>query len=159
MNLKLNAIQKREICTKVESNGMDMNAFEFSTTSSEIIFQYVRHAYDCLSGDEATEAEVLVFRANPQYFFTFERNSRGRFLATTNPEFDVGRSIETRSWNDLVGSFSHWLQMLAVEIQDLGLKPAPPCTLQSLMLDKDLAGVKRSLKEPRTFVKPMHQLL
>ncbi|MCI5135902.1 MAG: hypothetical protein D3920_12710 [Candidatus Electrothrix sp. AW2] len=146
MNLKLNAKQKREIATAIDAAGFDASAFSYSTQKSECVSMYVRHAYDCLNGYEPTIAQALHLQADPSCFFTFERDDKGIFRTTVQPELEVGRNLQATQWQGILTAFSNWLKVLKIEIEDRGLAVTPPRTLSSMLKDADFAGIKKEFE-------------
>ncbi|MBU1693263.1 MAG: abortive infection family protein [Verrucomicrobia bacterium] len=142
MNLRLNARQKGEIAKLIKKARLDPNDFAFTTRKSECVFVFVQHAYRALDGDEPTTAEVISLRANPEYFFTFERNENGVFYATAFPELEVARSIKARDWQGLLNGFEEWLQVLRAQIEADGTGPAKSRTFVDLIHERDYAQIR-----------------
>lgn len=142
MNLRLNAKQKSEITALIKKARFDPNHFAFITRESECVFVFVQHAYRVLDGDEPTTAEALSYRANPEYFFTFERNEKGIFYATVYPELDIGRSIKAPQWHGLLNGFKEWLDILKAQIELDGTRPAKCRTFIELINERDYAQIR-----------------
>jgi hypothetical protein len=142
MNMHLNAKQKGEITKLIKKAGLDADQFTFTTRESECVFVFVQHAYRALDGEEPTTAETLSYRANPDYFFTFERNAKGLFYATVFPELDLGRSIQSRQWEGLLNGFSEWLDILNAQIELDDTRPARSRTFIDLIHARDYAQIR-----------------
>lgn len=143
MNMQLNAKQKSEIMTLVGKARFDANQFAFTSRESECVFVFVQHAYRVLDGEEPTTAEAICYRANPDYFFTFERNAKGLFYATVFPEFDIGRSIQAREWDGLLNGFSEWLDILKTQIELDDTRPVKSHTFIELIQTHDYAQIRK----------------
>jgi hypothetical protein len=143
MNMRLNAKQKNEITKIIGENRFEADQFLFTTRTSERVFVFVRHPFHALDGEEPTTAEALSFRANPDYFFTFERNEKGVFYATVFPELDQGRSIQARQWSGLLKGFSEWLNILKAQIELDNIGPAKSRTFINLIRERDYAQIRR----------------
>ena len=89
MNLRLNAKQKVEIEKLLKKARFNPEHFTYTTRHSDCVFVFVQHAYRALDGDEPTTAEAISLKANPDYFFTFERNAKGVFFASCFPKLDL----------------------------------------------------------------------
>jgi hypothetical protein len=142
MNLKLNAKQKGEISARIKKSRLNPDHFAYVTRESECVFVYVQHSFKILDGDEPTTADTLSYRANPEYFFTFERNAKGIFYATANPEFTIGRSIKAPQWQGLLNGFKEWLDILKAQIELDGTRPARSRTFVDLVHGRDYAQIK-----------------
>lgn len=142
MNLKLNAKQKGEIATLIKRARLDPIHFAFITRESECVYVFVQHSYRILDGDEPTTAEAISYKANPEYFFTFERNEKGVFYATANPEFTIGKSITSSQWRGLLNGFKEWLVILKAQIELDGTRPACSRTFIDLVHERDYAQIK-----------------
>ena len=142
MNLKLNAKQKSEITALIKKARFNPIHFTFITRESECVFIFVQHSYRILDGDEPTIAEAISYRANPEYFFTFERNSKGIFYATANPEFTIGKSIKASQWQGLLNGFKEWLNILKAQIELDGTRPAYSRTFIDLVHERDYSQIK-----------------
>jgi hypothetical protein len=142
MNMRLNAKQKGEITRLIKKARFDVDQFVFTTRESECVFVFVQHAYRVLDGEEPTTAEALSCRANPDYFFTFERNAEGVFYASVFPELDLGRSIQARQWDGLLKGFSEWLDILKAQIELDDTRPARSHTFIDLIHAHDYAQIR-----------------
>jgi hypothetical protein len=143
MNMRLNAKQKGEITKLIKKARLDPDQFAFITCESECVFVFVQHAYRALDGDEPTTAEALSYRANPEYFFTFERNAKGIFYSTAFPELELGSSIKSRQWQGLLEGFLEWLDILKAQIELDGTRPARSSTFIDLIHALDYAQIRK----------------
>jgi abortive infection Abi-like protein len=142
MNLKLNAKQKIEIEQRLKKATYLLSDFTFITCESECVYVFVQHAYRALDGNEPTTAEAISYRANPEYFFTFERNDKGIFFSTAFPELEVGRSIQVRTWEGLLDSFAEWLTIVSLQIKTDGTRPVNNPTFSNMVHERNYLQVR-----------------
>jgi len=140
--MQLNAKQKGEIYKLIKKHGFVVDQFLFTTRESESVFVFVQHVYHALDGEEPTTAEALSYRANPDYFFTFESNEKCTFYATVFPELELGRSIKAQQWDGLLNGFSEWLDILKAQIELDGTGPAGSRLFIDLIHAHDYAQIR-----------------
>ncbi len=142
MNLQLNAKQKEEIETLLKKAYLNPEHFTYTTRQSECVFVFVQHAYRALDGDEPTTAEAITLKANPDYFFTFERDENGVFFASYFPELNLGPCIKASRWDGLLNGFDSWLDILKVQIVADGTGPAKSTTFVEMIRARDYAQIR-----------------
>lgn len=142
MNLRLNAKQKVEIEKLLKKALFNPEQFVYTTRISDCVFVFVQHAYRALDGDEPTTAEAISLKANPDYFFTFERNAKGVFFASCFPELNIGRSIQTNRWDGLLNGFEEWLDILTVQIGADGTGPAKSITFIEMIRARNFVQIR-----------------
>lgn len=141
-NMRLNARQKREIESHIRAAQLDPFLFEFKPRESECVSVYVQHGFQAADGHEPTTAESVSYRANPEYFFTFERNHSGRFYATAYPELEIGRNIGARDWPDLLSGFKEWLGIFKAQIEIDGEDPPTSREFMDFILVRDYQQIR-----------------
>jgi hypothetical protein len=121
--LSLTKKEKNDIFVAIEKTGLDPHKFRWEIRPSNLIQVYRRHeVYDALSGYEFDMAETLLTgEGSQEFFFTFERNQDGVFLASLFPHINVGTSVQTQRWQGLSGAFNEWLDVVKYELKETDL--------------------------------------
>ena len=146
MNLQLNAKQKNEIESILKETHFRPDMFEYTMRQSECVSVYVRHAYRAADGYEPTTAQALCLKANPNYFFTFERDDKTVFYASCSPELDIGPIIKAPRWDGLLGAFTAWLEVLKVQIEADNIVPSKSQTFVDMVRSKDFSQIKNEFR-------------
>jgi hypothetical protein len=146
MNLQLNAKQKNEIESILKEAYFRSDMFEYTMRQSECVSVYVRHAYRAADGYEPTTAQTFCLKANPDYFFTFERGDKTVFYASCSPELDIGPIIKAPRWDGLLGAFTAWLEVLKIQIEADNIVPSKSQTFVDMVRSKDFSQIKNEFR-------------
>lgn len=146
ITLQLNAKQKREIETLLKEANFQPEMFEFTTRQSDCVSVYVRHAYRALDGYEPSSAQAIILRANPNYFFTFERNDKNVLYASCSPELDIGPIIKASQWDGLLNAFYDWLEVLKYQIEADNIGPSKSQTFVDMLHSRDFSQIKNEFR-------------